>query len=79
MARSMLPGRLLDPSSNVGAREMITLPALPGRQNSAYRPASALINENLFLELEHSRAFMIAPQDFHPHGDLDRRHPPGRS
>ena len=38
----MLPGRSLDPGSNAGARGMITLPrSLLGRQNSAYRPASA--------------------------------------
>ena len=42
MARSMLPGRSLDPGSNARARGMITLPGFPGRQNSAYRPASAI-------------------------------------
>ena len=47
MARSMLPGRLLDPGSNVGARGMITLSGLPERQNPAYRPASALFSHRV--------------------------------
>jgi len=44
VARSTLPGRLLDPGSNVGARGMITLFDLPERQNPAYRPASAVFS-----------------------------------
>jgi hypothetical protein len=60
-ARPRLPGRLLDPASNGGARGMATLSGFPGRQNSAYRPASAFFAHSSWQRSSWAGVFACQP------------------
>ena len=56
--QEQLSGRSLDPGSNAGGRGMIAVPALVGRQNSAYRLARAISSICIYLPF---RAPVLAP------------------